>query len=64
MSMTGESLRQVANTQAVAKNQVKSTGETLAHAFFDDPLMKFLQPDESRRMKFGAWFMSKTVELG
>ena len=48
----------------VRPDDVKPLGGPLARAFFDRPMLRFLQPDESKRRKFAEWFFSRTVEYG
>ena len=49
--------------QPIAKGQTGTAADSLARAFFDDPLMKFMEPNDSKRLKFGRWFMTKGIEL-
>lgn len=37
---------------------------TLGEAFFDDPLLQVVAPDEATRRRWGDWFMSLTVQYG
>lgn len=39
----------------------KQLAETMSAAFFDDPLMKFMVPDEEKRMAKGKWFFEKAT---
>ena len=48
----------------IGKNESKAAGDSLAKAFFTDPLLQFLEPDESKRMRFGQWFMTRGIALG
>ena len=50
--------------QSLVRDQSVTAGNSLAQAFFDDPLMMFMEPDDTKRLKFGQWFMTKGVELG
>ena len=34
---------------------------TLGDAFFDDPLLQIVAPDEARRRRWGSWFMSLPI---
>ena len=53
--MTTTSLRRL------RKGEENQLGKTMSAAFFDDPLMKFMVPDDSKRMEKGNWFMSKGI---
>ena len=33
----------------------------MSRAFFNDPLMEFMVPDEDKRLKFGNWFFAKAI---
>lgn len=35
---------------------------TLGEAFFDDPLLQIAAPDDVRRRRWGAWFMSLPLQ--
>ena len=48
----------------VRPDQLKTAADTLAEAFFDDPLMHIIAPDEKRRVKVGPWFFGMTVKYG
>ena len=37
---------------------------TLGEAFFDDPLLQIVAPDEARRRRWGSWFMSLPLKYG
>ena len=43
------------------KGEEDNLGRTMSTAFFDDPLMEFMVPDESKRLEIGNWFMSKGI---
>lgn len=47
----------------LGKNESPAAGDSLAMAFFNDPLLEFLQPDELKRMEFGRWFMTRGIDL-
>ena len=37
---------------------------TLGEAFFDDPLLQIVAPDEATRRRWGPWFMSLVLQYG
>ena len=37
---------------------------TLSEAFFDDPLLQIVAPDEATRRRWGPWFMSLMIQYG
>ena len=37
---------------------------TLGEAFFDDPLLQIVAPNEATRRRWGAWFMSMPLQYG
>lgn len=37
---------------------------TSGEAFFDDPLLQLVAPEEATRRRWGAWFTSLTVQYG
>jgi GNAT superfamily N-acetyltransferase len=41
-----------------------AAADTLSEAFFDDPLLQIVSPDEATRRRWGPWFMSLTVQYG
>lgn len=43
------------------KDEANRLGETMAHVFFDDPIMSFIEPDESKRLAKGRSFMSSGI---
>lgn len=48
----------------VRPDQMKTAADTLAEAFFDDPLLQIMAPDEKRRAGIGRWFFGMTVRYG
>ncbi len=53
--MTTQKLRLLENHEA------DRLGQTMSAAFFNDPLMQYMEPDETKRLKKGNWFMSKGI---
>lgn len=53
-------------TQVVhlAPTQIREAGEVLARAFHDDPLFKWVLPDESKRARVLPWFMGTGTRYG
>jgi ribosomal protein S18 acetylase RimI-like enzyme len=45
-------------------DQVKAAANTLAEAFWDDPLMQIVAPNEKRRASVGPWFFAKAIAYG
>ena len=43
-------------------NQITAAANTLAQAFWDDPLMHILAPDEQRRISVGPWFFETSIK--
>ena len=33
----------------------------MSRAFFNDPLLEYMVPDDEKRLKFGDWFFGKTI---
>jgi ribosomal protein S18 acetylase RimI-like enzyme len=50
--------------ERIERGQVKDASETLAAAFWDDPLMHIVAPDEDRRRKAGPWFFETSIKYG
>jgi ribosomal protein S18 acetylase RimI-like enzyme len=44
--------------------QADAAAATLAEAFFDDPLLLIVAPDEATRRRWGSWFMSLPLRYG
>ena len=49
------------NLRLLKKGEEDQLGKTMSAAFFDDPLMKYMVPDDSKRLDKGNWFMSKAI---
>jgi ribosomal protein S18 acetylase RimI-like enzyme len=45
-------------------DQLEAAAKTLAEAFWDDPLMHIVAPNEKKRAAVGPWFFSKSVAYG
>ncbi|MBI2765566.1 MAG: GNAT family N-acetyltransferase [Chloroflexi bacterium] len=50
--------------QRLDARQAEAAAATLSDAFFDDPLLQIIAPDEARRRRWGPWFMSLIVQYG
>ena len=50
--------------QRLDAHHADAAAATLSEAFFDDPLLQILSPDEAKRQRRGNWFMSMTVQYG
>jgi len=48
----------------VRADQIESAAKTLAEAFWDDPLMHIVAPNEKKRAAVGPWFFSKSIAYG
>jgi GNAT superfamily N-acetyltransferase len=48
----------------IVDDQREAAAETLAEAFYDDPLLEVLAPDRERRMVVGRWFFRVNVDYG
>lgn len=46
------------------KSQVKDSAAVLGRAFFDDPLTRWVTPDDTQRARDLPWFFSKAAVLG
>jgi ribosomal protein S18 acetylase RimI-like enzyme len=44
--------------------QITAAANTLAEAFWDDPLMHIVAPDEKRRIGVGPWFFETLIKYG
>jgi ribosomal protein S18 acetylase RimI-like enzyme len=44
--------------------QLNAAAETLAEAFWDDPLMHIVAPDEVKRRSAGPWFFETSIKYG
>ena len=52
------------NTVLLQRQQLDEAGEVLGRAFFDDPLMVYVLPDEERRRRVLPWFMATGARFG
>jgi ribosomal protein S18 acetylase RimI-like enzyme len=50
--------------QRLDVDDADAAAATLGEAFFDDPLLQIAAPDEVRRRRWGAWFMSLPLQYG
>ncbi|GEM_PF-5110681 len=48
--------------QRLDARHADAAAATLGEAFFDDPLLQVIAPDEVVRRRWGDWFMSLTVQ--
>jgi len=44
--------------------RIKEAGSVLSRAFYDDPLMRYIFPDDARRARQLQWYMSVWVRYG
>lgn len=44
--------------------QISAAARTLAQAFWDDPLMHIVAPNEKRRVGVGPWFFETSIKYG
>ena len=44
-------------------SQMDESAQVLARAFYDDPMMMYIEPDDHRRVKMLPWFMTCGVKL-
>ena len=45
-------------------DQLEAAARTLADAFWDDPLMHIVAPNEKKRAAVGPWFFAKSIAYG
>lgn len=50
--------------ETIKPGQFKAAADTLAAAFWDDPLMQVMAPDKGRRARVGPWYFSKVIDYG
>jgi ribosomal protein S18 acetylase RimI-like enzyme len=50
--------------QRLEARNVDAAAATLGEAFFHDPLLEVVAPDEATRQRWGPWFMSLPVQYG
>ncbi|MCH8115196.1 MAG: GNAT family N-acetyltransferase [Chloroflexi bacterium] len=43
------------------KCELAQFGRSISRAFFTDPLMQYIEPDEEKRRKFGNWFLTRAI---
>jgi len=48
----------------IRPDQIEAAAKTLAEAFWDDPLMHIVAPNENKRAAVGPWFFSKSIAYG
>lgn len=48
----------------IRSDQASAATETLTEAFWDDPLLQIVAPDERKRRTSAPWFMGRFVEYG
>lgn len=48
----------------IKPEQQKTAEQTLGGAFFNDPLLKVVAPDDDKRRAIGPWFMGKALAYG
>ena len=50
--------------QRLDARHADAAAATLGEAFFDDPLLQIVAPDEATRRRWGSWFMSLPLQYG
>jgi len=50
--------------QRLDPRDADAAAATLGEAFFDDPLLQIVAPEEARRRRWGPWFMSLPLQYG
>jgi len=50
--------------ELVRSDQVEAAANTLAEAFWDDPLMQIVAPNEKKRTIVAPWFFAKSIAYG
>ncbi len=50
--------------EPLRSDQVEAAANTLAEAFWDDPLMHIVAPNEKKRAAVGPWFFAKSIAYG
>jgi GNAT superfamily N-acetyltransferase len=53
----------VIRTAPLVETQIRSVGEVLGRAFFDDPLMTYWLPDPDKRARALPWFMTTAAKF-
>ncbi len=51
-------------TTRMTKDQIADSGAVLARAFYDDPLMSWVIPDDATRLAKLTWFMGLAAKYG
>ncbi len=51
-------------TVRMTRAQIGESGVVLARAFYDDPLMIYIVPDDARRLNALQWFMTSAANYG
>ena len=51
-------------TKPLAKDEIGAAGAALGRAFFDDPLITYILPDEQKREGQVRWFMGQGAKYG
>ncbi len=51
-------------TTRMRQHQIADSGAALGRAFFDDPLMEYILPDEGKRGPASTWFFTAAAKLG
>lgn len=52
------------NIQRLRKPQLKTATQAMSEAFAEDPLARYLQPDESKLRPFNDWFFERSLNYG
>jgi ribosomal protein S18 acetylase RimI-like enzyme len=52
------------SVQRLDARHATAAGATLGAAFFDDPLVRLIAPDETRRRRAGPWYLGMVVQYG
>ena len=50
--------------QRLDDRHAPAAGATLGAAFLDDPMVRFIAPDEARRRRAGPWYLGMVVRYG
>jgi ribosomal protein S18 acetylase RimI-like enzyme len=50
--------------EVLRPDQLEAAARTLAEAFWDDPLMHIIAPNENKRAAVGPWFFAKSIAYG
>jgi ribosomal protein S18 acetylase RimI-like enzyme len=51
------------DTAKLQGTQIEEVSHVLARAFFDDPLIEYIEPDEDKRRKSLPWFFNKAAQI-